>query len=425
MRPRNFDILTYGRSYPDARIVKPWRTIHVDAERAGGWTVAGDLDGDGEAELVSARNNPEGLSQEVMSVITHKLDGTVLWEWGSPERGVARLGYDVACQVYDWDGDGQLEVVVTGRDQVIELDGATGKERRRLPVPQDAADCLTFVNLSGGDRATDFLVKTRYEQIWAFDRDGRELWDITLPGGRKTAHQVFPVDIDADGREELIAGYAMLNPDGSVRWKLQAAEELPEGIGAHLDCARVFTAADAPADWRFVVTCCANERLAMVDGEGKTVWAIDNRHYESIDVCSLYADSAEKQIVVDVAKSEAAVAPIHVLDGDGDLLGKLFTWNSRIHFPVDWDGTGTDLIAVGGERALFDGMGEKVVIFDIPDADDSASYVIGRADMTGDGIPDVVIVADNGAGLYVYRNEHGGMSSPELPLLTNVNYTLY
>ncbi|MCY4373611.1 MAG: hypothetical protein OXC31_07510 [Spirochaetaceae bacterium] len=45
---------------------------------------------------MSARNNPHRPSQEVMSVITHKLDGTVLWEWGEPQAGVARLGYDVA-----------------------------------------------------------------------------------------------------------------------------------------------------------------------------------------------------------------------------------------------------------------------------------------------------------------------------------------
>ena len=89
--------------------------------RAGQWSVAGFL-----------------ASQEVVSVITHKLDGTVLWEWGEPQAGVARLGYDVACHIHDWDGDGILEVIVD---------------------PEDAADCLTFVNLSGGERATDVLMR--------------------------------------------------------------------------------------------------------------------------------------------------------------------------------------------------------------------------------------------------------------------------
>ena len=183
MRPRYFDILTYGKSYTEVPLIRPWRTIQVDPRRAGQWTVAGDLDGDGEAELVSARNNPHRSSQEVVSVITHKLDGTVLWEWGEPQAGVARLGYDVACQIHDWDGDGSLEVVVVGAREMVELDGATGAEKRRLPIPEDAADCLTFVNLSGGERATDVLIKTRYEQIWALDREGRERWNVRYPRG--------------------------------------------------------------------------------------------------------------------------------------------------------------------------------------------------------------------------------------------------
>lgn len=425
MRPKYFDVLTYGKSYDHVPIVDPWRTIHVDPALAGAWTVAGDIDGDGEAELVSARNNPNSKSQEVVSVIAHKLDGSVLWKWGKPETGAARLGYDVACQIYDWDGDGNLEVIVLGYDHIVELDGATGQEKRRLPIPRDAADCLTFANLTGSERAADVLIKTRYEQIWALDQNARELWNVKLPGGRLTAHQVFPVDIDGDGRDELIAGYAMLNPDGSQRWKMEAAEVLPEGIGCHLDCARVYLRAESPADWRLVVSCCADERLAMIDGEGRTVWAHDNRHYESIDICSIYPDEPGRQIVVDIAKHEEVVAPVHVLDGDGAILGKLFTYNSRFHFPIDWDGSGRDLIAVGGEHALFDGKGDKVAIFGIPESEKPEGFIGGRADLTGNGVPDVVLVGDNGETIYLYLNENGAMSAPGLPMLTEVNYTLY
>ena len=425
MRPKYFDVLTYGKDYSEVPVVRPWRTIQVDPSRAGQWIVAGDLDGDGEVELVSARNNPDRPSQEVVSVITHKLDGTVLWEWGEPQAGVARLGYDVACQVYDWDGDGDLEVVVVGTRDIVELDGATGAEKRRLPVPEDAADCLTFVNLSGGERATDVLIKTRYEQIWALDSEGRERWNVRHPAGRLTAHQVFPVDLDGDGRDELIVGYAMLNADGSMRWEMEAARELPLGIGCHLDCARVLRRGETAADWRFVVTCCANERMASVDGTGRTVWVKDNRHYESVDVCSIYPELPGKQIVVDVAKHEEVVAPIHVLDEDGALLGKLFTWNSRFHFPIDWDGSGRDLFVVGGEHALFDGRGDKIASFDTPGIDNPSGLICGRGDLTGNGVPDVMISADHGGTIFLYRNEHGAMSAPGLPEITEVNYTLY
>jgi len=107
----------------------------------------------------------------------------VLWRWGDPTVGRKKLHHDVACQIYDWDGDGRNEVVLATAGFLIELDGSTGVERRRFPLPKDATDCLVFANLSGGPRATDVLVKTRYTQIWAFNREGRQLWTVENPGG--------------------------------------------------------------------------------------------------------------------------------------------------------------------------------------------------------------------------------------------------
>ena len=89
------------------------------------------------------------------AVVAQRLDGQVLWRWGNPNIGRRGLHHDVACQIYDWDGDGTKEVVVATKGYLVELDGATGKERRRLPIPPDATDCLLFANLSGHQRATD------------------------------------------------------------------------------------------------------------------------------------------------------------------------------------------------------------------------------------------------------------------------------
>ena len=425
MRPKLFDIRADSMPDDDYPLIDPWRRFPVDPEYAGAWVVAGDLDGDGEAELVSAKNNPEGETNEVTSVIATKLDGTVLWRWGDPRAGVARLGYDVACQVHDWDGDGALEVVVITRDTIVEIDGATGREKRVITVPKDAADCLTFVDLTGSGAKSEVLIKNRYERIWALDRFGKELWTCRLPGGRKTAHQVFPVDVDGDGREELIAGFAMLNPDGSLRWRWDDADELPDGIGCHLDCARVFRRGRTLEEWRIVLSCCAAERLAMIDGLGKSVWILDNHHFESIDICRWVPDIPGPQIVVDIGHHSPAHAPLFVYDGDGILQGKLYVMDSRIHFPIDWEGNGFDYVVVAGEATMFDGGGRKVARFGMPGVEPESELFCGRGDFAGGGVTDVVFAVDEGREIFIYRGENTVESAPGLPTLTGVNYTLY
>ena len=237
--------------------VQPWRTIQLDPLYRGAWIVAGDLDGDGQAEIVSARNHDQDDVHYTSSVVVHRLDGSVLWRWGQAEAGRNPLHHDVAAQVYDWDGDGTNEVIVAADGAVVEIDGKTGQEKRRLAIPANASDCLVFCNLCGGQRPTDVLVKTRYTQIWAFDREGKQLWTVDMPGGQRTAHQPRPIDIDGDGRDEIVAGYAVLNSDGSVRWALDDRDPaLVSGkrpvCGAPGLCPPVFTRQRRIAvdDWR-------------------------------------------------------------------------------------------------------------------------------------------------------------------------------
>jgi len=189
-------------------LVKPWKTIALDPDYSGAWVVAGDLTGDGTVEIVSARNVDANDVHYTSAVVAQRMDGSVLWRWGNPAVGRRELHHDVPCQIHDWDGDGRNEVVLCTRGFLVELDGATGVEKRRFSLPEDATDCLVFANLSGGPRPPEVLVKTRYTRIWAFDYHGHPLWSVNHPGGYRTAHQPVPVDLDGDGRQEIMAGYA-------------------------------------------------------------------------------------------------------------------------------------------------------------------------------------------------------------------------
>ena len=421
----------------DVPHIQPWKTILLDPVYRGAWIVAGDLDGDGQAEIISARNHNQDDIHCTSSVVVHRLDGSVLWRWGKAEAGRNQLHHDVAAQVYDWDGDGNDDVIVATDRNVVEIDGRTGQEKRRFEIPQDASDCLVFCNLSGGERATDVLVKTRYSQIWAFDHDGKQLWTVKQPGGQRTAHQPRPVDIDGDGLDEIVAGYAMLNADGTLRRKLEdddpalaAGKRLAEG---HLDCARLFSADEDPAQSLLAFTFCGGDRLAVVSGNGRVHWAVPGRHFESIDVGRVCRRIPGPQIVVDIPYAPHGQQPIWVLDGQGTLLGQIVNDESRFHRLVDWHGEGVESIIVGQPPAMYDGeTGRKQAIFKMPVSPaenppdlSTESVICSIADMNGDGLLDVIYSTNPGTTVYIYKNEHGTKPAGPIPLGTGVNWTLY
>ncbi len=425
--PVFFDTVDHGDRVGRAPSIQPWKQVALDPNYSGAWVITGDIDGDGQVEIVSARNVNVGDVHYTSAAVAQRLDGQVLWRWGNPNIGRRGLHHDVACQIYDWDGDGTNEVVVATKDRPVELDGATGKERRRLPVPPDATDCLVFANLSGRQHATDVLVKDRYEQIWALDYSGKLLWTVRRPGGFTTAHQPIPVDIDADGRDEILAGYAMLNPDGQIRWTLADAEKL----GGHADCWRILRKGSTPQDWRLLVTCCggSGNKLLAVDGNGKTQWVVGGHHFESINIGRIHPQRPGPQILVDLVDTNA----LWGVDEDGGLLGQLQVDYSRFHTLVDWNGDGYEEIVLPHGRGLFDSQGRRIGTFAMetqdnlyggkPSAEGEVGNIVLPGDMDGDGVPDITITAPY--TVYVFKNEKGRKSQECTAPGCGTNFTLY
>ncbi len=434
-QPYLVDLTTYPTdSLPR---IEPDAVIAVEPAEAGAWAVAGDLDGDGRAELVQVRMWEHRDTHAVASVIACRLDGSEMWRWGRPGDGVAALHSDAPCQIYDWDRDGHEEVVIISRTHVVALDGATGREKWSFPTPaEDAADCIVFANLSGGD-GDDILIKTRYERIWAFTRTGQPLWQVDKPGGMRTSHQPFALDIDGDGRDEIIAGYALLDHDGRLLWSLDAAAL---GLGnGHLDCVRVLRRASRLEDWRLAFSCCADNALLCLDGQGRLVWQQRGVHFESIGVGRLCEGGGE-QFVVDIDHAPQGRSPIRVYDGDGGLLGEFNSVYSRQHPLIPWGPGGLDRIVACEDRLVLDGgTGLPLARLQTPvpagvpfeqteRCDEHKKrgdfHLLGATgNFFGEGRTDLMLRTNPGGVIWLYRGR--GPAAPALPVGTGKNVTLY
>ena len=421
--PGRFEADACGVPSSDAPAVVPWRTITVDPEYGGYWVVAGDVDGDGEIEVASARNYNRNDNHFTSAAVVQKLDGRVLWRWGDPKLGRRDLHHDVACQIHDLDNDGVNEVIVAADRRLIRLDGRSGEPIGAFPIEQHAGDCVVFADLSGKGWPSDILAKTRYGQIWAYSAKGRLLWTVKEPGGYRTAHQPLPVDLDGDGRDEILAGYAALDSDGSVRWVFQAEEGRRNG--GHADCWRVVRLARRPEDTRLIMTMCGGNALVMTDGAGQLVWRQPGHHYESVDVGEIRDDVPGLELVVDVDHLPAPPKPLCLFDQQGNELGRINTDYGRHHVLVDWNGDGLQEIGSALARGLFDGRGRRVSTFAV--AEGERPRLIAGVDLTGNGMRDVLLTTtkEDIYRVHLYRHESTLPPNEKRPAGTGLNFTLY
>lgn len=412
-----FDTQDLGDPADKTPIIKAWKKVNLDPDYGGFWVVTGDVDGDGKVDVVSCKNVDQDDVHYTSTAVAQRVDGSVIWKWGDPKIGRKNWHHDVACQIIDWDNDANYEVVLLTKGFLIELDGKTGKEIRRFPIEKDATDCLVFADLSGKGRPTDVLVKTRYSQIWAYNDQGDLLWTVQNPGGSRTAHQPRPIDVDGDGTDEIMAGYALLNADGSVRWTFESkAVDKERG---HLDTIRPFIKSANPADARYVLTCCGANNIACINGHGKLVWEKSGFHFESIQTGFIIPGIKRPQILVDIDHRPRGQSPLWVIGADGEQLGQLMTDYCRHHGLLDWTGDGYDEIVLPDAHGIFNSKGERTGTFDTGKPGQSVLF----GDMTGDGISDITILTTNPDVVFIYENKKGKQKTNGLGC--GINYTFY
>ncbi len=226
----------------------------------------GDLDGDGQYEYVIKQpkinldpwigDGRPGRGYWKPSPGTYKLeayrlDGTMMWQYDmgwSIEMGV----WFSPFVIYDLDGDGCAEVALKagegdprqpdghvsgGPEYLMILDGKTGKEMARtdwLPREGYVTDeslnrnqlCVAYLDGKTpciiAERGTyDVIALAAYalengrlRQLWTWNDREEEGLSYTAQG----AHCVHAVDVDDDGRDEIIIGSAVVDDNGVGLW---------------------------------------------------------------------------------------------------------------------------------------------------------------------------------------------------------------
>lgn len=343
--------------------IVPSIQFDLDPAYSGTILVAGDLNNDGRLDFISARNN----EQSITCLIAYNLEGKVLWTWGTPNVGQQIMTYDLPLQIYDINADGQNEVIFSIENWLIILNGQTGQEINRHPLPTalKVVDCITFGYFQGqqrGVQSPDIIIKSRYQQIWVFTADWKLLWSYESKRGWKTCHHPTLMDLDGDGKDEIFVGFEMLDHDGTILWSIPSFylkwKQL-QGRG-HLDSVRVLQSGSRMQDWRIALTYCSANFLAVLDGTGKILWNKKGLHFEALDVGHFSDKSPSPQLFVDIDHLPFGMGQCHFYDINGSLFTQISVDYARQHRCVDWNGDGLDEVVLASALAIVDGTGNRI-----------------------------------------------------------------
>ncbi|KAI3528276.1 hypothetical protein CSPX01_16335 [Colletotrichum filicis] len=247
-------------SLPAKNAVEPVVRVPIRSGGAVKFVWVGDLDGDGEWDYVLDRQT----SPQTIEAYTG--NGTFLWEVNlgpnsenqnniEPGSSTIDVGHWDGVTVFDFDSDGRAEVAIriangavfgdgktfgdgetNNHQSMAILDGRTGALRAFAPVPTDYIDDGPLAARLGAgflDGETPHLVAYMKNRIgsgdfnlmyvtWTFDGTSlKQKWkwnrgDKNFPDG----HNTRIIDLDGNGKDEVLEIGFALNGDGTERYTL-------------------------------------------------------------------------------------------------------------------------------------------------------------------------------------------------------------
>lgn len=350
------------------------RCIHqgtVPLPRAFSFVHATDINADGRLEYVGFL--ADVLRDDYTNICglgVYDGSGRELWYTGRPQTCERPMHSDVAYQISDLNGDGIKEILFTQDFQVKMVNALTGEMIRSMPTPRSVPGCedafphiagdgFHICHLRGAEYGRDFLIKDRYCNIWAYTADFESLWHRQL----NTGHYPRAADINGDGRDEVMAGYSMLDASGNTLWTVPDSDPLrnyypgPEHADS-LWIGKFKEGDDAPIE---IAIAASDLGFNLLDINGKLVARELCGHAQSLGVAKFRKDIPGRQFLVIDFWGNTGISVL--LDCFGN---RLFTKELEClpePIPVKWDLTGEALFYGGGASpVLMDGYMNPVVI---------------------------------------------------------------
>jgi hypothetical protein len=390
-----------------------WKRFDTGEFGAGQNLRLGDLNGDGNKEIVFVRPDESGSDLGSISVIN--LDGDLMWQYGKLVKSNECSSVELPVQIHDFDGDGSREVLFARRGWIHILDGRNGKQIRRIRIPgSEGVNSIIFGDLMGVGRDNCILLSDREHLLIALNEKGDLLWRQDLSSGS----QPMVYDMNQDGRHEVLMGYSVFNPEGDLIYDAGAH------IGDQCNGVSVYEMINGDQVTPCIVYAAGDWGLLYYDFEGHLLKQNILGHVSHLGVADLDAESPGLEIFT--SNRWGSLGLSHILDASGNLKARFQSESGVFRCQmVNWKGDGEEFFISSADSTrggLFDKAGQLSVVF--PADGHPVSYYM-TTDLTGDARDEIILWDPH--ELWIYTQEDnprmGKTYSPRrIPLY---NYSMY
>ena len=411
---------------------KLWRRFRTPVWGTGRNVRFGDLNGDGEIDMLFAQQIPKvrGDAFDNISALTAvTLTGEVLWQVGRPDARNGLVTNDTPFQIHDLEGDGKNEVVLAKDFKLQVLDGKTGErlkwawmpvaptENRERPYELNNGDSIAFFDLRGNGPPLDDLDQGPLpSSFWLFDEDLRPLGR----GSGQTGHYPYPFDFEGKTARTRSSSASPCADQATANHCWSRDAELHD----HTDAISAGNFTGDPSARPRVYSCGSDEGFLVFGEDGNILKHVRLGHAQTQSVGQYRPETPELEILI--ANFWRNTGIVTMLDPDGNILQQqeLVPGSSHLQ-PVNWRGDGTEfamLHAGADSGGMIDGQMRRVVAMPHDGHPELAYQVLN---VTGDARDELIVWDQNEVWIYTQDRPFTGQrvyAPTRNPLYNDSNY---
>ncbi len=327
---------------------------HFSVEPFGGSILhLADINGDGRQELLILQSaglysseidggSIDAMDRKLYCLTALSLEGKVLWQRGEPygRTGTPFISHAGTRSLLaeDVDGDGHCEVLTAHAGNLAMYDGRTGEDKASTSLPSDNYIVLSTARLDPSEKGRQIVCKVtnRAYPPWPYANPVTILnpdlstyaEPFAVPGA---GHNLVAMDLDKDGRDELLIGYSLLHHDLGEVWRIDFGEGF-DYVQNHADDIAV---SDLNGDGEPEIRYSGSRDFFVADCRGNILWGTHAGHSQ-MSVAGPWGPGGRMRIIMS-EKNRG----LWGLDADGNRLWNRTDINGYACPGVRWHREGT------------------------------------------------------------------------------------